>query len=60
MIIDGRLQAGYALEDRIGLLFTNGNLTEAVSSNEESRGFYVSLINAKITEEEIKTRSLIR
>ncbi len=53
MILDGRLKAGYALDDRIGVLFENQEVKKIVTSREGSKGFYVSKANGKIVEKEL-------
>ncbi len=58
MIMDGSLMNGYALDDRVGLLFSGQELKKAVTSREGSKGFYVSKVNGKIVEKELKVEVL--
>jgi peptidase E len=58
MILDGRLMAGYALDDRVGLLFEGQELKKVVTSREGSKGFHVSKVNGKILEKELKAEVL--
>ncbi len=58
MIMDGRLKDGYALDDRVGLLFERQELKKVVTSRKDGKGFYVSKVNGKIVEKELKAEVL--
>jgi dipeptidase E len=58
MILDGRLMAGYALDDRVGLLFEGQELKKVVASREGSKGFHVSKVGGKIVEKELEAEVL--
>lgn len=58
MIMDGRLKDGYALDDRVGLLFEKQELKKVVSSRKESKGFFVSKKGGKIHEKELEAEYL--
>src|SRR5687767_4590283 len=50
-ILNGRLKAGYACDDRAGLLFINGVMKKSVSQSPEHNNYFVSLADGKIKEE---------
>ena len=50
-IINGNLKAGYACDDRAGLLFINGVMKKSVSLDTTSNNYFVSLVGGKIKEE---------
>ena len=58
MITDGRLQPGYALDNNIGLHFEGNKLKKVVSANASSKGYYVSLKNGKVVEDELEAELL--
>jgi dipeptidase E len=58
MLVDGRLQPGYALDDNIGLLFEGTELKKVVSSKAGSKGYYASLVDGKVVERELEAALL--
>lgn len=58
LILEGKLKAGYACDDRAGLLFVNGVMKKSVSLNAESNNYFVSLVDGKIKEELIQSEIL--
>jgi dipeptidase E len=50
-ILSGSLKAGYACDDRAGLLFINGVMKKSVSLDSASNNYFVSLADGKIKEE---------
>ena len=50
-ILNGNLKAGYACDDRAGLLFINGVMKKSVSLDTTSNNYFVSLVGGKIKEE---------
>lgn len=50
-ILNGSLKAGYACDDRAGLLFINGAMRKSVSLDSTSNNYFVSLVDGKIKEE---------
>lgn len=58
MIMNGSLKPGYALDDRVGLLFEGQELKKVVSSRKGTKGFHVSKTNGKIVEKELKAEVL--
>ncbi|MEO1049677.1 MAG: peptidase E [Bacteroidota bacterium] len=53
-ILEGKLNDGYACDDRAGLVFVNGEVLNGVSLNEENHAYFVSLKDGKVTEQLIK------
>ncbi len=51
LILSGKLKAGYACDDRAGLVFVNGVMKKSVSQDEENKNYFVSLKDGKINEE---------
>ena len=58
MLLDGRLEAGYALDNSVGLLFEGTKMVKAVSASEDAKGYYISVVNGKVVEEELKAEIL--
>jgi dipeptidase E len=50
-ILKGILKAGYACDDRAGLLFINGLMKKAVSLDANNNSYFVSVVDGKIKEE---------
>lgn len=49
-ILTGSLKAGYACDDRAGLLFINGAMKKSVSLDANNNNYFVSLVDGKIRE----------
>lgn len=50
-ILSGKLNPGYACDDKAGLLFINGKMKKSVSLNTDNNNYFVSVVNGKIKEE---------
>ena len=50
-ILSGSLKAGYACDDRAGLLFKNGIMKKSVSLDANNNNYFVSIVDGKIKEE---------
>jgi len=51
LILSGKLKAGYACDDRAGLLFVNGVVKKSVTQDENHHNYFVSLKDGKIDEQ---------
>lgn len=51
LILSGKLKAGYACDDRAGLLFVNGVMKKSVTQDENHRNYFVSIKDGKIDEQ---------
>jgi len=51
LILNKKLQSGYACDDMAGLLFINGKMMKSVSMNAENNNYFVSVKDGKIIEE---------
>lgn len=51
MILEGKLEPGYACDDQAGLLFVNGKLEKSVTLNAKNKNYFVSAKDGKIVEE---------
>ncbi len=51
LILSGKLKAGYACDDRAGLVFINGEMKKSVSQDAENKNYFVSIKNGKIDEQ---------
>ncbi len=58
-ILDGTIKPGYACDYYAGVLFRNGRFVKAVSCNDKSNSWFVSVENGKIVEEKLASE-LIR
>lgn len=52
-IFSGELKSGYASENGAALLFINGKMSKSLSLDQASHNYYVSVVNGKLTEEEL-------
>jgi dipeptidase E len=50
-ILSGQLKAGYACDDRAGLVFINGAMKKSVSLDANNNNYFVSVVDGKIKEE---------
>jgi peptidase E len=50
-ILSGSLKAGYACDDRAGLLFINGVMKKSVSLDTTNNNYFVSVVDGKIKED---------
>jgi peptidase E len=50
-ILSGSLKAGYACDDRAGLLFINGIMKKSVSLDTTNNNYFVSVVDGKIKED---------
>jgi dipeptidase E len=57
-ILSGNLPAGYACDDRAGILFQNEKLIKCVAADQTSHSFFVSLDAGKIKEEQLPIEPL--
>ncbi|HTR32016.1 MAG TPA: peptidase E [Puia sp.] len=57
-ILRGQLPAGYACDDRAGILFQNEKPIRSVAADKDSRTFFVSVADGKIKEEELPIEPL--
>lgn len=55
-ILTGKLGNGYACDDKAGILFINGKLSNGVSIDNDSHSYYVFKKNGEIVEEEIESK----
>jgi len=58
MVLNGSLKDGYALDDRVGILFEGSEVKKVVTSRKGSKGFHVSKVNGKIVEKELTVELL--
>lgn len=54
-IENGIFKAGYAMDDKAGIIFKNGKPFRAVSLDTENNSYFVSLRNGKIVEEKLES-----
>lgn len=52
-IKNGIFKAGYAMDNRAGIIFKNGKPFKVVSMGEERNCYYVSLVNGEVVEEKL-------
>jgi peptidase E len=57
-VLDGHLPAGYACDDRAGILFQNEKLIKSVAADQNSHTYFVSVAAGKIKEEELPIEPL--
>jgi peptidase E len=58
-IFNKTINAGYACEDKAGILFKNGKFVEAVSLDDSNNAFFVSLENGAINSQKLNTKILL-
>jgi dipeptidase E len=52
-ILDGQLGAGYACDDKAGILFENEKLVKCVASDQNSHVYFLSVADGKIKEDQL-------
>jgi peptidase E len=57
-ILNGHLPAGYACDDRAGILFQNEKLIKSVAADQNSHTYFVSVADGKIKEEQLPIEPL--
>lgn len=57
-ILSGHLPAGYACDDRAGILFENEKRIKSVAADQNSHTYFVSVADGKIKEEELPIEPL--
>ena len=58
MIKDGRLDAGYALDNNIGLHFEGTEVKKIVAASSSAKGYFVSLVNGEVVEKTLDAEIL--
>jgi peptidase E len=58
LVLQGRLKAGYACDDRAGLLFINGKLSKSVTLSADNNNYFVQVVDGKIKEDLIPAEIL--
>ena len=59
MLEQGTIEGGYAMDDKAGILFRNGEVVEAVTYSPEHQAYYVDVVQGKATATPIETRLLL-
>lgn len=57
-IKNGLFQAGYAMDDKAGIIFKNGKPFKVVSLNKDNNAYFVSMKNGQIVEEKLEATIL--
>jgi len=57
-VLIGHLRAGYACDDRAGILFQDEKLTKSVAADPDSHTYFVSVADGKIKEEQLPIEPL--
>ena len=55
----GQIEGGYAMDDKAGILFRDGEVIEAVTYDPEQRAYFVQAHSGKAVAEELPTRLLL-
>jgi len=58
LVLSGRLPAGYACDDRAGILFQNEKLIKSVAADTTNHTYFVSVTDGKIKEEQLPIETL--
>ena len=59
MLEQGEIEGGYAMDDKAGILFRDGEVVEAVTYSPEHQAYYVDVVQGKATATPIETRLLL-
>ena len=59
-IIRGRLSAGYAIDDRAGVVFENEQYIRTVAIDYKSHAYYVSIVDGRIDEKVLPVERIIK
>lgn len=60
LIETGKLQPGYACDEHSGILFTNKEVTDVVSSNSQAHSYFISRHRGKLKITPLRSRILLR
>ena len=53
LVLSGQLPAGYACDDRAGILFQNEKVVLSVAADKDSHTYFVSVVDGKIREDQL-------
>lgn len=59
MLEQGKIKGGYAMDDKAGILFRDGEVVEAVTYSPEHQAYYVDVVQGKASATPIETRLLL-
>lgn len=59
MLEQGKIEGGYAMDDKAGILFRDGDVVEAVTYSPEHQAYYIDVVQGKATATPIETRLLL-
>lgn len=59
MLEQGKIEGGYAMDDKAGILFRDGEVVEAVTLSPEHQAYYVDVVQGKASATPIETRLLL-
>ena len=59
-ILKGRLNPGYAIDDRAGIVFENEKYVRSVAADDKSHTYYVSVVDGKIDEKELPISEILK
>lgn len=59
MLEQGKIEGGYAMDDKAGILFRDGEVVEAVTYSPEHQAYYVDVVQGKASATPIETRLLL-
>ena len=59
LVTDRSVKAGYACDDRAGLLFRNGKLVEAVSQDDISNSYYIQVKKGQLLSSKLESGILL-
>ena len=59
-IVKGKLNPGYAIDDRAGIVFENEKYVRSVSVDDKNNTYYVSLVNGQIDEKLLPVAEILK
>lgn len=59
MLEQGEMEAGYAMDDKAGILFHDGEVVEAVTYSPNDKAYFVEVVSGKASAEPLPTRLLL-
>jgi dipeptidase E len=59
-IVKGKLNPGYAIDDKAGILFENEKYVRSVSVDDKNNTYYVSLVNGQIDEKLLPVSEILK
>lgn len=59
-ILKGKLNAGYAIDDKAGIVFENEKYIRSVATDDKNNTYYVSVVDGKVDEKLLPVGEILK